>query len=383
MHHASTISLNPKAYRRNLRFIRHRLAPASRFCAVVKGNAYGHGIEQFIPIAEEAAVDYFAVYNAHEAYRVWMTAKQKPSIMVMGFIDDADLDWAIDHEIECFVFTVNRLISAAEKAKKIGKKALIHLEIETGMNRTGFDIEQLPDIIPVLQKYADSLTIMGVCTHFAGAESIGNFVRIQRQKERFAQACRLLTAHHIQPKYKHVNCSAGIIRYPEMNYDLVRIGILQYGFWPSMETFIEYSQPLSSKDNPLQRMLTWKSKVMNTKHIAKGEYVGYGSTYLAQKPMTIAIVPIGYAHGYSRSLSNQGRVLVQGRRCAVIGIVNMNAIAIDVSPCKNVQPDDEVVLIGRQGKHTVSVASFGELSNQLNYELLTRLPLDIPRHVDN
>lgn len=383
MNHSSTIELNPKALRKNLRFIRDRLEEHTRFCSVVKGNAYGHGIEEFVPIAEAAGVDYFAVYNSHEAYRVFLAAENDPDIMVMGYIDNSDMDWAIAHEIECFVFEPDRLQVLAQKAKQAGKCARIHLEIETGMNRTGFDLTQLNDVLPLLKSYADAIEIMGVCTHFAGAESIGNYVRIQQQKEVYRQACQMLADQDIHPRYKHVNCSAGLIRYPEMNLDLVRVGILQYGFWPSMETFIEYSQPLSSKESPLKRILTWKTQVMSTKEIAKGEYIGYGTTYLAQKSLLIAIAPVGYAHGYSRILSNQGRVLVQGRRCPVVGIVNMNAIAIDITNCKNVEKGEEVMLIGRQGTHTLSVASFGELSNQLNYELLTRLPMDIPRYVVN
>lgn len=383
MNHSSRIELNPKALRRNLRFIRKQLPETTRYCSVVKGNAYGHGIEEFIPIAEQAGVDYFAVYNSHEAYRVFLAADNEPDIMVMGYIDNADLDWAIEHGIEFFVFEPERLGIAAEKARQSGKKARIHLEIETGMNRTGFDLPQLEAVIPLLLEFEPSLEIMGICTHFAGAESIGNYVRIQQQKEVYEQACEMLQDNNITPHYRHVNCSAGMIRYPEMNLDLVRVGILQYGFWPSMETFIEYSQPLDNKDNPLKRIITWKTQVMSTKEVMKGEYIGYGTTYLAQKRMMIAIAPVGYAHGYSRILSNQGRVLVQGRRCPVVGIVNMNAIAIDITNCKNVQKGEEVMLIGRQGTHTLSVASFGELSNQLNYELLTRLPMDIPRYVIN
>lgn len=383
MNHSSVIELNPKALRKNIRFIRQQLEKHTRLCSVVKGNAYGHGIEEFVPIAEQAGIDYFAVYNSHEAYRVFLAAENDPDIMVMGYIDNADLDWAIEHGIEFFVFEPDRLRVAAEKAHQAGKQALVHLEIETGMNRTGFDLDQLEAVLPLLTDYADALQIMGICTHFAGAESIGNYVRIQHQKEVYQRACTLLADNSIQPKYKHVNCSAGVIRYPEMNMDLVRVGILQYGFWPSMETFIEYSQPLSTKDNPLKRLITWKTQVMSTKEVEKGEYIGYGTTYLAQKKMMIAIAPVGYAHGYSRILSNQGRVLVQGRRCPVVGIVNMNAIAIDITNCKNVQKGEEVMLIGRQGTHTLSVASFGELSNQLNYELLTRLPMDIPRYVIN
>lgn len=167
-----------------------------------------------------------------------------------------------------------------------------------------------------------------------------------------------------------------------MRLDMVRIGILQYGFWPSTETFIEYSQKHKTVDEPLHRVIAWRSKVMSIKDVKTGDYVGYGTSYLAQKDTKIGIVPVGYGHGFSRSLSNQGRALVNGTRVSVVGIVNMNCIAIDLSEVDEVNKGDEVTLIGRDGDLDVSVASFSEASNQLNYELLTRLPINIPHIVE-
>ena len=164
---------------------------------------------------------------------------------------------------------------------------------------------------------------------------------------------------------------------------MVRIGIMQYGFWPSDETLINYLSKKEEKVDPLQRVISWKSKVMSTKEVNTGEFIGYGTTYLAHKKMKIATIPVGYAHGFSRSLSNQGRVLIKGKRVGVVGIVNMNLMTVDVTDIPEIQKGDEVVLIGKQGDLAISVASFSELSNQLNYELLTRLPYKIPRIITN
>jgi alanine racemase len=160
---------------------------------------------------------------------------------------------------------------------------------------------------------------------------------------------------------------------------MVRIGILQYGYWPSTETFIHYISRRKLKTDPIKRIITWKSKVMVVKEVKQGSFVSYGTTYLATEDKRIAVIPTGYSHGYSRTLSNTGRVLINGQRIAVIGMVNMNMLIVDITYCADVQQGDEVVLIGRQGELDISVSSFSELSDQLNYELLARLPSSIER----
>src|SRR5690606_41891626 len=150
----------------------------------------------------------------------------------------------------------------------------------------------------------------------------------------------------------------------------------------SRETFIQYLQHngLGRKD-PLKRIITWKSKVLATKLVKRGEFIGYGTSYMASKDIWVASVPVGYGYGYSRNLSNLGRVLIKGKRAAVIGIVNMNMLIIEIDDIPDVKKGDEVVLIGKQKNQSISVTAFGELSNQPNYELLTRLPKDLPRYI--
>src|SRR5690606_17020942 len=158
-----------------------------------------------------------------------------------------------------------------------------------------------------------------------------------------------------------------------------RIGILQYGLWPSPEIKIEYMRHKKLSLFNLHRILTWKSKIMTIKQVKMGAFVGYGNSFQAAEDLSVGIVPVGYANGYSRVLSNSGTVIVNGKRVAVLGNVNMNSLVIDLRHIPQARPGDEVILIGEAGANEISVASFGELSNQLNYELLTRLPMDIPR----
>ncbi|MEJ2617537.1 MAG: alanine racemase [Ignavibacteriaceae bacterium] len=268
-----------------------------------------------------------------------------------------------------------------EYASRLKRIAKIHIEIETGMNRTGFTKEYIPSVIKIINENKDVLNVKGLCTHFAGAESIANYVRIQKQLKNYSRNHKLFIENNVIPERCHTACSAACMTYPKSRMDMVRIGIMQYGFWSSRETFIAYINNLENKADPLRRVIKWKSKIMSTKSVKTGEFIGYGTSYLAQRDMKIATIPVGYAHGYSRELSNQGRVLINGHRVSVIGIVNMNMMTIDITDVSETKKGDEAVLIGKQGDLSISVASFSELSNQLDYEMLTRLNQKIPRVV--
>jgi len=381
---SSKIVLDKAAMQNNWDFLRSYFGNDIKISAVVKGNAYGHGIEAYVPVAESCGVNHFSVFNSGEARSVHSVAGKNTGIMIMGAMEDEDVTWAIENGIEFYVFDMHRLGVAISEAARIGKKAIIHVEAETGMYRTGFDIEEMPEVIEQLKLNEDKLVFRGLCMHFAGAEHISNYVRLKQQKISFNRVVKLFKARGTVPEQIHTCCSAAAIRYPDMRYDMLRIGILQYGFWPSPEMMVAYmsERALMNGNSPLKRVIRWESRVMSIKHVPKGAFVGYGYTYLAEQDMKVAVIPVGYAHGFARSLSNSGRVLIKGHRLQVIGIVNMNCIVVDITQAEGVEQNDEVVLIGMQNDKEVSVASFGEMTNQLNYELLTRLPINIPRYVN-
>lgn len=378
----SQIEISKRALENNLRFLKEQMGSDVLISSVVKGHAYGHTIEKFVPLAEACGMKHFSVFDANEAYRVKRAASNpETEVMVMGMIDSNQMEWAVENGVAFFTFEMERLEKALQAARRVKRPARVHIELETGMNRTGFDGYQLPEVAHMLRSNPEQLHFEGLCTHFAGAESIANYVRIKNQRRAFKNIYKWFQRQGLRPRLRHTACSAAAIRYPPTRMDMVRIGIIQYGFWPSRETFIDFSIRSGQTEDPLERLVAWKSKVMDIKRVKTGEYVGYGTSYLANEAMDIAIVPIGYAHGFSRSLSNQGRVLIHGKRVAVIGMVNMNMITVDVSQLDGVERGDEVVIIGRQGDMELTVSSFGEFSEQVNYELLTRLPLDIPRKV--
>lgn len=381
MFETSSIEISREAYHQNLNFIKNHCGAGVRFCSVVKGNAYGHGILPFVKMAMELGVDYFAVYSVDEAYRIRTQISREVDILIMGMVDGFSALWAIENEVEFYVFDLERLHQAIRFSKETRLKAKIHIEVETGMNRTGFAISDLAEVFQIINKNQDQLDLIGFCTHYAGAESLVNDFRVQHQIQLFEEAKLMLHQANLHPKYIHSACSAAMMNYPQTISNLVRIGIMQYGFWPNEETLVRFNGQSRETDQTLKRLMSWKSKVMTVKAVAKGEYIGYNTSYQAYADITIAVIPIGYAYGYSRSLSNSGKVLIRGMEVPICGIVNMNALCVDVSHLPEVAKGDEVILIGNQGENAITVASFGEMSDQLNYELLTRLPHDIPRKI--
>ncbi len=385
MLHTSYIELSEQAFKNNIKYMREHLTNGARYSMVIKGNAYGHGIETMIPLAEKYGVDHFSVFSVSEAMRAKTVVSPQCDIMIMGWIDKPEIEWAILNDVSFYVFTFDRLTAACKTARRLKKKARIHLELETGMHRTGFSENELERLIRHIRRYRNNLEIEGICTHYAGAESINNYNRIRQQIKVFNVTARRLSGEGILPRYRHTACSAAVLRYPETIMDLVRVGIANYGFWPSdelrMNHFIDSEKKGVPPMDPLDRVLSWKSTVMSVNFVGAGEYISYGTTYLTNRDTTIATVPVGYGYGYTRTLSNMGHVLLHGKRVRVVGSVNMNMLVIDVSDVKKPKIGDEVVLIGSQGDLKISVSSFGDMTNSLNYELLTRLPSHIPREV--
>ncbi len=379
MQSTSIIELSKSALKLNLQFIQSQIGENVIFSSVVKGNAYGHGIEEIVPILESFKISSYAVFSSDEAIRVKNALKGNHSIMIFGYIPDEDLNWVVENEIECYISDSQRAVKLVNASNRTNKKAIVHIDLETGMNRTGLNQHDLQKAISVLKQNKENFHIRGICTHFAGAESISNHVRIQNQFKLYKELVSYLDDAGIVPDILHTASSAAAFTYPETRLDMVRLGIIQYGFWPSQETFIHYIHDKTNKRDPLRRVLRWKCKTMYVKTVKQGEFIGYGNFFQAHKDMKIAIVPVGYYDGYSRSLSNQGKVLINNQRVSVIGMVNMNMIICDVTKLPKVDIGDDVVMIGKQGKNQLSVSSFSELSNLVNYELLTRLPHDINR----
>ena len=380
--HTSRIELSQAALKKNINFIRKKLSDGTRLSCVVKANAYGHGIPQMVTMLDKVGVDHISVASAFEAEEVLEFKSDRMDVMIMGILYDQDIEWAIAHDIEFYVFNADRLQLVLEKAKKLNRQAKIHIEVETGTNRTGMTEEYFKKALTFLKRNKAHIVFRGLCTHLGGAESLSNTFRTERQKERYKGYLRKCKKSNYMPEVKHIACSASALVMPETHYDMVRVGVATYGFWPSPDVYYQHLQQVNKmKDAPMSRIISWKTDVMDIKHVPKGDFIGYGTAYQATHDMDVAVIPVGYSNGYPRGQSNRGYVLINGRKARITGLINMNLFMVDISDIPNVRAGDEVVLLGKQKNNTIKVSSFTNYTQLLNNEMLSRMPTAIPRKI--
>ncbi len=380
--HTSRIELSQSALKKNINFIRKKLQEGTRLSCVVKANAYGHGIPQIVTMLGRIGVDHISVASAYEAEEVLEFRKDGMDIMIMGILYDQDIEWAIAHDIEFYVFNYDRLQLVLEKSQKLRRPAKVHIEVETGTNRTGMTEEYFKKALSFLKKNQEHIVFKGLCTHLGGAESLSSTFRTEQQKERYKNYLTECKKKKYWPETKHIACSASALVMPETHYDMVRVGVATYGFWPSPDVYYQHLQAVNKmKDTPMSRIISWKTDVMDTKHVPRGDFIGYGTAYQATHDMDVAVIPVGYCNGYPRGQSNRGYVLINGRKARITGLINMNLFMVDISDIPNVKAGDEVVLLGKQKNNTINVSSFTNYTQLLNNEMLSRLPTAIPRKI--
>jgi alanine racemase len=380
--HSSRIELSQSGLKKNINFLKKKIGKNVRYSAVVKANAYGHGIPQMVKMLERCGVDHFSTASAYEAEEVLENASPESDIMIMGILYDQDIEWAVANEIEFYVFNYSRLALVVEVAQRLNKVAKIHLEVETGTNRTGMAEEEFGKSLTYLKRKKGYLQFQGICTHLGGAESRSNQFRVDQQIARYKKYLSEVKKRKMEPKYRHIACSAAVLAMPDTHYDLVRVGVATYGFWPSPDIYYQHLQEIGKqKDTPMNRIISWKTDVMDIKHVPKGDFIGYGTAYQALHDMKVAVIPVGYSNGYPRGQSNNGYVLIRGKKAPITGLINMNLFMVDVTDLPNVAVGDEVVLLGKQKNNTIRVSSFTNYTQLLNNEMLSRLPTAIPRRI--
>lgn len=380
--HTSRVELSQAALKKNINFIRKKIGPTTRLSCVVKANAYGHGIPQIVTMLGRCGVNHISVASAYEAEEVLEYRREGTDIMIMGILYDQDIEWAIAHDIEFYIFNYDRLPLVLEKAKKLAKKAKLHIEVETGTNRTGMTEPYFRKSLTFLKRHQAHLTFQGLCTHLGGAESMSNAFRTEQQKTRYKRYLADCKKRNFMPLCRHIACSASALAMPETHYDMVRVGVATYGFWPSPDIYYQHLQAVGKmKDTPMSRIISWKTDIMDVKHVPRGDFIGYGTSFQANHDMKVAVIPVGYCNGYPRGQSNQGQVLIQGRKAPITGLINMNLFMVDVSDIPNVTVGEEVVLLGKQKNNTIKVSSFTNYTQLLNNEMLSRLPMAIPRKI--
>lgn len=361
------ISVDLDAIAHNARALGSLVAPA-RLCAVVKANAYGHGLE---PVARALApfVDRLAVYELSEAVVLRDGGIDAP-IHVLGPVAASELE--IAHAARAEITLWDRELYArqvASVARRRNDRFAIHAKVDTGVVRLGIPAAEAPD---ALLRYAKTpeYRFTGVFTHLAAAEELDSPFTGE-QLARFRQA-----TNHVPPEVeRHAAATAAAMLWPETRLDAVRCGIGIYGIWPSPQT----EALLRANGLILEPALSWRTRIVAFHDIAEGETVGYGRTWSASRPSKIATLPIGYAEGLPRNAGNAAHALVRGRRVPLIGRVCMNMSFVDVTDVPDIAPNDVVTLIGRDGEHRITAEDLAEACGTIGYEIVARLPAHVPR----
>jgi alanine racemase len=340
---------------------------------VVKANAYGHGLSEIIEISKSLPyVDYYAVDSVAEALLIKSRQQKKP-VLILGWSDQAELTELIANGFETVIPSAEQLRLSREIAKKLKRKALIHLKIETGTNRLGLDpgkVMQLLHNFPHPQ-----LELRGIYSHFANIEDTTDPAFAQQQLAIFNQVIPHIPAGRV---LKHFSSSASSLLFPKTFFDMVRVGISAYGYWPSKQTHALYLEK-NQKKIFFKPVLSWYAKVAQIKQIKKGSAIGYGLTYRTYNKVKIIVVPVGYYDGYDRKLSNISQVLVNGVKAPVRGRICMDMFMVDVSHIKNVKIGDCVTILGEASREHINADMLAELAGTINYEIVARINPLIPR----
>ncbi|MGE5244755.1 MAG: alanine racemase [Betaproteobacteria bacterium] len=333
--------------------------------AVVKANAYGHGAGEVGLALEDAGADLLACADIEEGAAL-RAAGVTTGILVFGALSVSDLDGLFDFRLTPTISTPGAARAVQAAAARHGQRLRYHLKIDTGMNRLGFRHDNLRRTLPELLA-SPNLDLEAVYTHFATADDPESPL-FAEQRLRFDRALGDLEALGARPRYRHAANSAALLRDARVWYDRVRPGLLLYGIAP----------PPLATTIPLVPVMTLGSRVVAVKGVRAGEGVGYGLRFTAERPARIAIVPAGYADGLDLRLSGRGAVLIRGRRAAIVGAVSMDMMAVDVTGLE-VEPGDEVVIIGRQGDDVIDVREMAAAIGTIPYEILCRIGSRIER----
>lgn len=347
------IEVDRRAIASNYRAFRRRLGPSVKIMAVVKSNAYGHGLVPFSKLLAALGADWLGVDSIVEAQRLREEGIKKP-ILVLGYTLPAFYQAAARLNITLTISSREALLSLASR------KVLpnFHLKVDTGMHRQGFLWEDFKKSLPLLKH----LPLTGIYSHLASSGSEFQSAA-QAQVTEFKKFLAALEDFKLT---KHLAATGGAIAYPDARYDLARLGIGLYGLWPNEDLRCRFAPTVS-----LRPALTWKTIISEIKVLSSGGWVGYDLTERVKPGIKLAVCPIGYWHGFPRALSGVGEVVVRGRRAKVIGRVSMDMIVLDVTRIKNLRVGEEVVLL--DGNHDPTALELARLAGTSNYEIITRL----------
>jgi len=371
------IEINKNNLLHNLEQFRKLVGEEIKIMGVVKANAYGHGLIEVAGVISDE-IDWFGVDSLSEALKLREIGLKKP-ILILGYTELKDLKEAVKNNISLTVYNKETIL-------KLGKIPIhnpnlnpkIHIKIETGTARQGVLENEVLDFVKFVKQFS-SIEIQGLSTHYANIEDTTDSSFAMEQLATFSRVSEILKKEGVIAPLRHTACSAATILFPETRFEMVRLGISMYGLWSSKETKAVAKNKNLELD--LKPALTWKTIVAQIKNLPAGTPVGYGLSERTSRGSKIAILPIGYYDGYDRKLSNVGNVLIRGKRCKVLGRVCMDMIIVDITDLEKVELEDEVVLLGRQGREEITAEDLAGRIGTINYEVVTRINPNILRHI--
>lgn len=353
----------------NIREVKKRLPEGVNLLGVVKANAYGHGA---VPVASylENQVDYFATATIEEAVELRENGISAP-ILILGYVSPSQYGDLVEYDITQTIDSYAQALALEKEAARQNRKAKAHLAVDTGMTRIGFQVTEHD--ADEAAKIADlpHIELEGMFTHFSCADQEDK-TYCSMQMEKYDKMTALLAERGVTIPLRHICNSAGIMEFDDHRFEMVRSGIITYGIYPSEEVKKERLDLIPA--------LSWKSHVIHVKEVGPGIGVSYGATYVTEKPMTrIATVSAGYADGYPRALSNQGCVLIHGKKAPIIGRICMDQMMVDVTDIPDVQVEDVVTLVGTDGDETITIEEIANPAARFDYEMLCDISSRVTR----
>jgi len=363
------IVVDRAALRHNMAEFRRHVPESSRLLAVVKSDAYGHGLLTAASAFLEGGADMLGVHSAAEARALRRDGVGAP-ILVLGPLDRDGVVLAGRLGVEFTVSSVSGAHAASAAASAVEGPLRVHLKVETGVNRQGIVEGELDEVLGILAG-EPKVKLVGLSSHFADIEDTTDHSFARTQSERFKRWRTALAQRGIADPCVHMSCSAAAILWPDAEAGLVRVGIAGYGVWPSRETFVS-ARDRNVVDLDLKPAVSWRCRVSQVRTVPAGETVGYGRRWKAPVESRIAVLPVGYADGYPRALSGCAHVLLGGLRAPVVGRICMNLTMVDVTHIPGVESGDEAVLLGRQGEEHVTAEDLAGWLGTIPYEVLVR-----------
>lgn len=353
----------------NIREVKKRLPEGVKLLGVVKANAYGHGA---VPVASylENQVDYFATATIEEAVELRENGISAP-ILILGYVSPSQYGDLVEYDITQTIDSYAQALALEKEAARQNRKVKAHLAVDTGMTRIGFQVTEHD--ADEAAKIADlpHIELEGMFTHFSCADQEDK-TYCSMQMEKYDKMTALLAERGVTIPLRHICNSAGIMEFDDHRFEMVRSGIITYGIYPSEEVKKERLDLIPA--------LSWKSHVIHVKEVGPGIGVSYGATYVTEKPMTrIATVSAGYADGYPRALSNQGCVLIHGKKAPIIGRICMDQMMVDVTDIPDVQVEDVVTLVGTDGDETITIEEIANPAARFDYEMLCDISSRVTR----